>query len=875
MLKKAVQDHNPVVSGLKGTTSSQNYNATANTLKPRPSSILNTAYPTPANALKRTASQASDRASPFSSQDQGLKKAMMSLTQPLTGGRRLDNLHDPVFFDENDFEDDQDIDLDAEDIPIARRSTSSGASSSTLLPDPPQTESAAPQASANSTPLAWSSSPLSHHQMPPPKPPASIAATANTCKRRTLPWIEDQKKADQARREKSDRLCEGLTGGVPPTASEQAIMDQKKERKERKLLDRQCTDLTGGERGPANRRQSTTGGERELDGYRQGMLKKGMPDWIVDKVVQGKKRKIETAQEASGKTYTPLPKDKANSPYPWNKTASAVKEEQKRLRQGHKKLVKDNEGGSEKSDMKKKGRETVAKVFLSEEQTSVLNLVAEQKKSVFFTGSAGTGKSVLLREIIKVLRDKHKREPDQVAVTASTGLAACNVGGVTLHSFAGIGLGKEAVPELVKKIKRNAKAKMRWLRTKVLIVDEISMVDGDLFDKLEAIARAIRNNGRPFGGIQLVITGDFFQLPPVPDYGRVSKFSFDAATWNTSIEHTIGLTQVFRQKDPVFANMLNEMRLGRLTPKSVDAFRALNRPLSFADDFEATELFPTRNEVEYANTARMRNLSGREFEFKAVDGGCIVDHAQRDKLLANCMAPASISLKKGAQVMLIKNIDDSLVNGSVGKVVAFMDEKTFDIYHEDEDEFQAVETMELNDEEMTASRKKLKAMIDKDLPGSTSQKWPLVRFALSDGSSRDLLCQQESWKIELPSGEVQASRMQVPLILAWALSIHKAQGQTLDRVKVDLGKIFEKGQAYVALSRATCQEGLQITRFDPKKVMAHDRVRTFYDSLYSVAKPTTSQSVDRNPGISAKAHERDFIDSAYGIDSDEEQAMYA
>ena len=278
--------------------------------------------------------------------------------------------------------------------------------------------------------------------------------------------------------------------------------------------------------------------------------------------------------------------------------------------------------------------------------------------------------------------------------------------------------------------------------------------------------------------------------------------------------------------------------------------------------------------MDHANSARMRNLSGKEFDFKAIDGGAVTDRAQRDKLLANCMAPASISLKKGAQVMLIKNIDDTLVNGSVGKVVAFMDEKTFDIYHEDEDEFQAVETMELNDAEMTASRKKLKAMIDKDLPGSTRQKWPLVRFAIADGTSRDLLCQQESWKIELPGGEVQASRMQVPLILAWALSIHKAQGQTLDRVKVDLGKIFEKGQAYVALSRATCQEGLQIARFDPKKVMAHDRVRTFYDSLYSVKKATTSGISDGAFGISAKEHDRVFIDSSHPIDPDEEQAMY-
>ena len=274
----------------------------------------------------------------------------------------------------------------------------------------------------------------------------------------------------------------------------------------------------------------------------------------------------------------------------------------------------------------------------------------------------------------------------------------------------------------------------------------------------------------------------------------------------------------------------------------------------------------------------MRNLSGKEYEFKAEDGGMISDAVQRSKLLDNCMAPPSITLKKGAQVMLIKNIDDTLVNGSVGKVIAFMDEKTFDIYHEDEDEFQAVETMELDDEEMNKSRKKLKALINRDLAGDTSQKWPLVRFAIADGSSRDLLCQRESWKIELPNGEVQASRAQIPLILAWALSIHKAQGQTLDRVKVDLGKIFEKGQAYVALSRATCQEGLQITRFDPKKVMAHDRVRTFYDSLYSVNKASSSNVPNTAPskGVAAIAWENDFLNSGFTPDEDDDamQAMY-
>ena len=282
-------------------------------------------------------------------------------------------------------------------------------------------------------------------------------------------------------------------------------------------------------------------------------------------------------------------------------------------------------------------------------------------------------------------------------------------------------------------------------------------------------------------------------------------------------------------------------------------------------------------EVENANGARMRNLSGKEFDFRAEDGGMIQDPVQRSKLLDNCMAPASLKLKKGAQVMLIKNIDDTLVNGSVGKVIAFMDEKTFDIYHEDEDEFQAVEKMDQDDEEMTMSRKKLKALINKDVAGDTSQKWPLVRFQIADGTSRDLLCQRESWKIELPNGEIQASRSQIPLILAWALSIHKAQGQTLERVKVDLGKIFEKGQAYVALSRATCQEGLQITRFDPRKVMAHDRVRTFYNSLYSVKRATSSRAPpgDLKKEVNATEYEEDFLNAGFGSEDDDAmQAMY-
>jgi ATP-dependent DNA helicase PIF1 len=279
---------------------------------------------------------------------------------------------------------------------------------------------------------------------------------------------------------------------------------------------------------------------------------------------------------------------------PWNNTGSAVREEKMKFKEKQKASRKVDPTQQAAVDSHRRSTAKMAPISLSHEQQKVLDLVVNQSKSVFFTGSAGTGKSVLMRAIIAELRKKYKREADRVAVTASTGLAACNVGGVTLHSFGGIGLGKEDIPTLVKKIKRNPKAKNRWIKTKILVIDEISMVDGDLFDKLEGIARAMRNNGRPFGGIQLVITGDFFQLPPVPDSdnkARGIKFAFDAGTWSTAIHHTIGLTEVFRQKDPVFANMLNEMRLGKITDETVAAFKKLNRKPTFEDSLEATELY--------------------------------------------------------------------------------------------------------------------------------------------------------------------------------------------------------------------------------------------------------------------------------------------
>jgi len=170
--------------------------------------------------------------------------------------------------------------------------------------------------------------------------------------------------------------------------------------------------------------------------------------------------------------------------------------------------------------------------------------------------------------------------------------------------------------------------------------------------------------------------------------------------------------------------------------------------------------------------------------------------------------------------MLIKNMDDTLVNGSLGTVIDFMTETTFEIRG-------GVDDSDVESDAKRRIRSFANALSNKE----GNKEYPLVRFHAVDGTQRNILCVPEDWKVELPTGEVQAARKQLPLILAWALSIHKAQGQTLERVKVDLGKVFEKGQAYVALSRATSQKGLQVLNFQKSKVMAHPRVIQFYNKL--------------------------------------------
>ncbi|CUM56142.1 unnamed protein product [Debaryomyces fabryi] len=553
----------------------------------------------------------------------------------------------------------------------------------------------------------------------------------------------------------------------------------------------------------------------------------------------------------------------------------------------------------------KKSADTIKNVkpiVLSGEQEYVLQL-ATNGQSLFYTGSAGTGKSVLLRSIIKSLKKKH--EKGDVAVTASTGLAACNIGGITLHSFAGVGLGDGNVSALLKKVRRNKKAYSRWCLVKVLIIDEISMIDGVFLNKLDSIAKTLRRNNKPFGGIQLIVCGDFYQLPPVNkvkptkqmsidglDFIEESIFAFESQAWKDSIRCTIILKEVFRQKgDQTFIDMLNDMRNGKVNNDTIAEFKRLSRKLENPDGIEPAELFSTRYEVENANNTRLNLLKGESQIFKAIDSGSLPTD-QRQTVLNNFLAPQKLFLKKNAQVMCIKNFDETLVNGSLGQVVNFMDRDTYMHYQlmrenpeasisEIESEFKKCKERKKVIDEVEAEHKPLSLndsifdfLEDIEIMGglhnveldvhelafktnkdrkvdfikalhqnSSKLKYPLVRFLLPDGyNTREVLVEPEQWTIEDENENVLARRVQLPLILAWSLSIHKSQGQTLPKVKVDLKRVFEKGQAYVALSRAVSRNGLQVLNFNKDKIMAHPKVNKFYESLSSTEELALSTS---------------------------------
>lgn len=417
---------------------------------------------------------------------------------------------------------------------------------------------------------------------------------------------------------------------------------------------------------------------------------------------------------------------------------------------------------------------------LNDEQQNVFKACVGGK-NVFFTGSAGTGKSFLLKKIISSL------PPDGTVATASTGVAACLIGGVTLHSFAGIGNGDGTLKRCYDLASRPMAAQV-WRRCKTLVIDEVSMVDGEFFDKLESVARYIRRNDRPFGGIQLILCGDFLQLPPVtksfensnrdfnpaPASNAVTKrFCFQSEAWSRVIGISYELKIVHRQKDLEFVRILNLLRIGHVNEEVTKRLLDTAKQTIESDGILATQLCSHAADAAAINETKLRRLDGETRVFNATDS----DASAAKQLDGQVPAPARLELKVGAQVMLLKNINvaEGLVNGARGVVVRY----------------------------------------DSNVP--------VVHFK----RGREYVAKPEKWMIRTPAGGLLVRR-QVPLKLAWAFSIHKSQGLTLDCVEMSLSKVFEAGQAYVALSRVQNLQSLRVLDFDSKQVWANTDVLQFY-----------------------------------------------
>jgi len=428
------------------------------------------------------------------------------------------------------------------------------------------------------------------------------------------------------------------------------------------------------------------------------------------------------------------------------------------------------------------------------EQREAINAV-HSGQTIFLTGPGGTGKSFLL----KVLYDEFVKSGKKMAVTAMTGCAALLLGphAKTLHSWAGIGLGRDSAETIIQAISRNGKKKKNW-KVDCLVIDEVSMMTPEILELLDKVGRSVRKNRLvPMGGLQIVFVGDFYQLPPVADKPR---FAFQCNLWKDIVKKIVYLKTIHRQRDPAFQKILLEAREGELSDESYETLMTRKGLRLKGLQIRPTLLFTRNADVNTINAKELGKLEGDAVTYK-VSTACERDYeleaGKKDadksstekpepsdyriqKLDKDASYVADLPLKIGAQVMLITNLDQEagLVNGSRGVVLGF------------------------------------------------GPSGPSVKFL---SLSYPYTVKLHTWK---SSDDEPVYRQQIPLRLAYALTIHKAQGASLDSAMVDIGPAtFEYGQAYVALSRVRSLEALYVYALDKAAFKVHPAVKEFYDAL--------------------------------------------
>lgn len=387
--------------------------------------------------------------------------------------------------------------------------------------------------------------------------------------------------------------------------------------------------------------------------------------------------------------------------------------------------------------------------------------------NVYITGQAGSGKTYLLNSYIDYL----KEHGVGVGITASTGIAATHLGGMTIHAWAGIGIADDLSTKEIKEMMKKPYLRSRFASTKVLVIDEVSMLHAHRLDLVDRVCKAFKRCEEPFGGLQVVLCGDFFQLPPVSKTnGAVERdFIHNARSWYEMDVKICYLEEQHRQFDKRFTQILNDVRSNTITEDTLAALdERYQKPVG--KGIIPTKLYTHNVDVDAINARELAKLAGDEVEYPMNATG-------NDSLFAmlkkSCLAPERLALKLGAQVMFVKNnFDKGYVNGTLGKVVDF------------DDEFQ-----------------------------------PVVEMV----NGNKIVVVPTSWVVE-EEGVVKAEICQVPLRLAWAITIHKSQGMSLDAAEIDLSKSFVPGMGYVALSRVRSLAGIKLMGTNEMALVVNEKV---------------------------------------------------
>lgn len=388
--------------------------------------------------------------------------------------------------------------------------------------------------------------------------------------------------------------------------------------------------------------------------------------------------------------------------------------------------------------------------------------------NVFLTGEPGSGKTHTTNAYVSWLRGCGV----EVAVTASTGIAATHLGGLTLHAWSGVGVRKSLTAHDVAAIAGNERVAKRILKTKSLIIDEISMLDAAVLDSVDRVCRAVRNSDEPFGGLQIVFVGDFFQLPPVARAGEPApRFAYAADAWRAARPLVCYLSEQHRQEDAAFLEILLALRRDDVTPTHTEMLDERRITVEHMRELRVTKLFPHNADVDAINNAELAKIPDEErvFLMESIGPEGLVEGLKR-----GCLSPERLILKKNAIVMFTKNdLEGHYVNGSMGTVVGFGRET-----------------------------------------GN-----PVVKLR----SGEFVTATPDEWAIE-EKGKVRARIVQTPLRLAWAITIHKSQGMSLDAAVVDLSGAFVAGQGYVALSRLRSLAGLHLLGYNRAALQVHPAI---------------------------------------------------